>query len=369
MRPSVRWLVPVAVAATIVGGSAVSSAVAGSTPVLPHRSAAQVLAALAGSRVTALSGTVRTNADLGLPAIPSFGGSEPAGGSSATSPQALLTRFLGGQNTLRVWADGPQRQRVQLLDPFEEIDVIHSGTDVWTYSSSQDAVTHTTVPTGAAGGATGPRSLTPQALTPQALADQVLASVDPTTAVTLGTPATVAGRATYTLLVTPRTSATLVDHVVLSVDAANGAPLQVQVYARGHANAVFDSGFTTVSFSTPAAATFRFTAPRGASVTPVQPPLGARAGSAAGTTGTKPRTATPRVIGTGWTAVVELPAGTLSSGQASAPGTLGALDQITTAVNGGRALHTALFSVLITTDGRVLAGAVPVQTLLAATAH
>ena len=37
--------------------------------------------------------------------------------------------------------------------------------------------------------------------------------------------------------------------------------------------------------------------------------------------------------------------------------------RLTTAADGGRVLHTALVNVLLTDDGRVLAGAVPVSSL------
>ena len=60
--------------------------------------------------------------------------------------------------------------------------------------------------------------------------------------------------------------------------------------------------------------------------------------------------------GTGWATVVELPAG---DSEALAP-----LDAITTRVDGGRALESALVSVLLTDDGRVLAGSVPVDVLV-----
>jgi len=43
--------------------------------------------------------------------------------------------------------------------------------------------------------------------------------------------------------------------------------------------------------------------------------------------------------------------------------------QLTDAVDGGRALSTTLMSVLITDDGRVFAGSVPVERLQAAAAQ
>ena len=48
------------------------------------------------------------------------------------------------------------------------------------------------------------------------------------------------------------------------------------------------------------------------------------------------------------------------------PEQLAMLESVTTAVEGGRVLQTALVSVLITDDGRVLAGAVPASRLVEA---
>ena len=59
--------------------------------------------------------------------------------------------------------------------------------------------------------------------------------------------------------------------------------------------------------------------------------------------------------GSGWTSVVELPAGDADA--------LSSLDAVTTPVDGGRILSSALLTVLVTDDGRVLAGAVPAETL------
>lgn len=375
MRTSGRWLVPVAVAATIAGGVAVGSAQADSAPALPQRSPEQVLAAVADARVTALSGTVVTRTDLGLPAAALPGGS--GGGLSATDGQGLVTRFLTGRNTLRVWVDGPARQRVQVLDPFDELNVVRNGTQLWTYSARRNEVTKGTLP---ADGAKSPAASGPSAatdVTPAELARRAIAAADPTTSVTLATPGVVAGRATYSLTLTPKTERTLVDRVVIAVDAGTGVPLQVEVYARGYRLPAVESGFTSVSFTRPAAATFSFTPPKGATVTdlgsadtgtPRKPPTGRPAQEPG------PR---PELTGTGWAAIVELPAA--SSGKPPAAGPRSSadgdqaealLDQLTEEVDGGgRALSTRLLSVLLTPDGRVLAGAVPVQSLVEAAAR
>jgi hypothetical protein len=77
----------------------------------------------------------------------------------------------------------------------------------------------------------------------------------------------------------------------------------------------------------------------------------------------------PRVIGSGWTAVGIFPAGNLT-GQA---GPAGMLLRSATAVHGswgsGRLLRTSLVSVLITSSGKALIGAVTPSVLYAAAAQ
>jgi len=78
--------------------------------------------------------------------------------------------------------------------------------------------------------------------------------------------------------------------------------------------------------------------------------------------------ARPKLIGTGWTSIVELPAAATGSATSS-PQAAALLGQLTTPVSGGRALRTALLTVLVTDDGRVLAGSVPLQALQDAAAR
>lgn len=383
MRTSVRWFVPAAVAATVASGVAVSSARADTAPNLPSRTPEQVLAAVAGQQVTALSGTVVTRTDLGLPTLDLSGVSGGHGGLSATDVQGLATRFLTGGNTLRVWVDGQTRQRVQLIDPLDEFDLVRNGNHVWTYSARHNEVGKGTLPEGdhSGGPATG-ATPKPSDLTPEAMAKQALAAADPTTSVTLGTPETVAGRSAYALTLTPRTTQTLVDRIVIAVDSEKSVPLQVEVFARGYAKPAIQTGFTSVDFSRPAADRFTFTPPKGAKVTEFGKAESAPSQRPGSPQTSPPSSAHPQptVTGAGWAAVVEFPAETsrmapgthptpsVSAGSPTSPETAGAaaglLDQVTRPVAGGRAVTTRLMSVLITDDGRVLAGAVPVQTLV-----
>jgi outer membrane lipoprotein-sorting protein len=361
---TLRWTVPLGVAALISSGAAFNAAAADGVPGVPSRTLEQVLALQAGSTVSAFSGTVQTHSALGLPDLGSLkrlGGSRSSESSSPSAGldlQGLVTRFLGGENTLRVWADGPQRQRAQLLDPFDELEVVRNGSSVSMYSSSQAVVAQGTFPQTARQPGTplvSPDQLTPDQLTPDALARRALAWLDPTTSVALTAPSTVAGRATYSLVLTPRSSATLVDHIVINVDAGNGAVLQCRVYARGQAEVALQTGFTSIDFARPEAARFQFTPPPSARVTALP-----TAGDLAGLTSSRSG-AEPTVHGTGWTTIEELPGDGPSALLSS-----GGLSQVTTPVAGGRAIRTALFSVLLLDDGRTLMGAVPVPALVAA---
>ena len=64
----------------------------------------------------------------------------------------------------------------------------------------------------------------------------------------------------------------------------------------------------------------------------------------------------------GWATIVSLPAGTVPAHALNDP----LVGELTQSVGGGRALSTSLVSVLITADGRVFAGSVPVSALQSA---
>jgi outer membrane lipoprotein-sorting protein len=345
-RRRLAWAAPVAVAGVIAGAVALSgTSASGATPHLPAKSAAQLLTAVQTGTATSFSGRVSETANLGLPTLP--GGHSPASLSWQT--------FLSGTHTARVWADGPDKQRIALVGELSEADVVHRGTNLWTYTSDTNTVTHSTVP--ARGGA----DATPSAadVTPSAVAARVLKTVSPTTSVTVDTARRVAGRNAYTLVLAPRDARSTVRKVTISIDAKKFVPLRVQVFGKGSAPA-FSTGFTSISYGRPAASTFAFVAPKGATTS--TDPLGVRSthgrhhdrpSSSASST---PRTTTskPAVIGTGWTSVVELP----STAGASLGGST--VRDLTSAVgtSGNRLLHTALVNAVILPDGRAFVGAV-----------
>jgi outer membrane lipoprotein-sorting protein len=369
-RPALRWLVPAAVAAVVLGGgAAIRTLGAAADPSLPDRSAAQLLVDLQTARLDGLSGTVRQRADLGLPALPGMGGQ----GSSD------LTSLVSGAHTLRVWYAGPDSARIALLGTLGESDVIRVGRDVWTWDSRANTATHRTLP---ADDARRHPPLDPSALprTPQEAAAAALAAIDPSTVVSTGSAARVAGRAAYELILAPRDTASLIGQVRLAIDAREHVPLRVQVYPRNSDATAFEVAFTQVSFARPDPAQFTFTPPPGATVREVTPAQAPPSGTSP--SGTRPQFA---VVGSGWTSVLvaRLPQdiaaqpGSADRGPATArPGSaergptalLQALPKVSGTWGSGRLLTGRVFSVLLTDDGRLLVGAVAPERLLAAVA-
>ena len=353
-RRSLVWAVPVLTIGVVVGsGLAISTASANSHPALPARTAAQLVAAVGSSAVQGLSGTVVETARLGLPSLPG------ADGGASLSWQSLVT----GSHTAQVWIAGVDRQRVAVQGSLAESDVIHNGQDLWVYTSNTNQVTHTILTRKNGSDTAFGTSPDARSLTPEGAAQQALAAINPTTSVSVDSTQVVAGQPAYTLVLTPRDARSTVRKVTIAIDSTHFVPLQVQVYGAGSLP-VFETGFVSgVSFSTPKASVFDFHAPAGSTIGPDpfgmrrhagRPAPGLPSGSVAPDPSSK-----PKVIGTGWTAIAELPAG-LPAGPTSA-----LLTKLTTPVGttGNKLLTTSLLNVLVLNDGRVFLGAVSASML------
>ncbi len=374
-HPAARWAAPVA-AVAVVGAATVGATVAAnaSTP-LPPRTAAQLLVDIKGAHLTGLSGTVVQTSDLGLPSIAGL-----SSGSSGTTSSSDLTSLMSGTHTLRVWYGGDTRQRMALLGSLGESDVVRNGNDVWVWASKDKTATHYTLPAHPTDRKAVNPSPVPTPVDPQQAAQKALAAIDPTTKVTTDGTATVAGRAAYELVLSPRSSATLVRQVRIAVDAKSHLPLRVQVYSTKAADPAFEVGFTRVDFATPEARQFQFTPPPGTTVKEGTLPTSAEPGSRSATP--LPSTTTkPTVVGKGWDSVVvaSLPSGALTGMASSSQerGTRGpaqlqmllrALPSVSGSWGSGHLFQGTLISAVLTNDGRVAVGAVEPRTLYAALA-
>ncbi|OIH94458.1 hypothetical protein [Curtobacterium sp. MCBA15_001] len=349
------WL-PAVIAPVVVAGAIAAPALANaaSTPLAgANPTAADVIASVAKSSDAQYSGKLSQTSDLGLPELPTG-----SSGSSLEGNASDALSMLTASHTARVYVDGPTKQRVQVTQQLAEQDLVRNGSDVWTWDSKQNEATHVTLPKSTA------TSMQDGTTTPADIAKQAIDAITPSTTVSKPTSTTVAGQRAWQIVLTPKSSDTLVGRVELAVDQQTGLPLSAAVQAKGQSDAAFQVGYTSLSYGAPAARLFDFTPPSDAKVTTKDlsgaAAHGAHHGSRPGTDGSA-----PTVTGSGWDTIAELPAGTADRSGLGTDSTA-LLDQLTRAVDGGRAIQTSLVSVYLTDDGRVLAGAVPVSSLVAA---
>ncbi|MFI9649868.1 outer membrane lipoprotein carrier protein LolA [Streptomyces sp. NPDC052040] len=391
-RAAARYVVPVAVVGVAAATIGLVPAFAGSgDPDLPKISAQQLIEKIAKSDVQQLSGTVKISTDLGLPDLGGLEGGLASGalgqgaggkGGSTADPSAKLMELASGTHTLRVAADGQDRQKVSLVEKAAEYSVIRNGDQVWAYDSASNEAYHSTGAGDHKGAKAAPEDMR---ATPKDLAEEALKAADKTTSVTVDGTAQVAGRDAYKLLIKPRQSGTTVGAISIAVDAKTGLPLKFTLTPATGGAAVVDAGFTQVSFTKPSASTFDFTPPKGAKVTqdddlkhqgtaPSQGG-GGKAGHGPGNGLEKGARGTgPRTVGEGWTSIVVLDTGAkggVPSGASSkndlASGFMGSLgDKVKGKFGSGTVFSTRLVNALMTDDGRVYAGAVTKDTLIKA---
>jgi hypothetical protein len=401
-----RWAVPAVLAATVGAAAVTVTTAAAASPSLPARTPAQLLAALAAHAGSPppMSGQLAESADFGIPQLP-----------GQQSPSSILSMLTGSHTINLAYAD-PAHFRLALPVQLGEADVIRNGSTAWIWQSSSDSVTRVTLPARGAlahglmghAAAGKPATLKPAGspstgpatpITPQQAAQRLLTAAGPSTSITTGATTTVAGQAAYQLVVAPRDSRSLIGSVVIALAAQHpGVVLGVQVFPRGAQGAAWSEQFTSLTFGAPAASTFRFTPPHGATVHIATPPAVIPGQPASA----QPRQSAPpgvKVIGKGWLSVLELPSSALTglasggnvagavgqaaqsaaAGPGSGPGgsingaaIWSALLKSATTVHGrfgsGQLIHTSLLNALIT-NGHVFVGAVDPSVLSSAAAH
>lgn len=303
---------------------------AGSAPELPDVSAEELVGSVITASPPAFGGTVQVVNGLGLPTLPGIeGGEQP--------PLAAMP------DTARVWSDGDGRARIALPSRTGEQTLVEDGDTLWRYDSDSRTATalkHGELPAQA-----------PMA-DPATAARTLVETVRSTSEVTVDGTAEVAGRPAYDLVLTPAaTERTLLREVRIAVDSETRMPLRLDVLTNGSTEPALRIGFTDIEVGPQDVELFRFTPPDGVSVerpdrwvtyAPLDKP-------SAG------------VVGDGWDTVVlgRIPAGT------GAGDPLAIAAQIGRPASGpwgdGWVVQTAVGTALVTSDGRVAAGAVPQQ--------
>lgn len=310
-----------------------------SDPALPPVSAEDLVASVLTAKTPAFGGTVTVDNGLGLPALP---------GMSEFAP---LTQ---PGTTFRVWSDGQGHGRLALPSRNREQVLIEDGTTLWRYDSS--ARTATALEHGAA-----PARQRLPVTDPAQTARELVGAVRKSSTVTVDGTGYVAGRPVYQLVLTPApTERTLLREVRVAVDLVLRVPLQLTVLTNGSPNPALQIGFSDLNVGTQDPALFQFTPPAGVKVerSKNEPKAGAPGRhDAAGTM--------IRTQGDGWDTVVlgQLP----RAGSDPQRDPMAVFQQIGRPASGpwgnGWVAQTAVATVLVTSDGRVAAGAVPQQVL------
>ncbi|MET7601400.1 sigma-E factor regulatory protein RseB domain-containing protein [Streptomyces avermitilis] len=382
-RKATRYVVPVTVVGLAAATIGLVPALADSgDPDLPKITAQQLIEKIAKSDVQQLSGTVKISTDLGLPDLGGLesgflsGAAQGSGGDgSSADPSAKLMELASGTHTLRVAADGEDKQKLSLLDKAAEYSIIRNGADVWAYDSASNEAYH------AKDAASGEKSdkARPDDVpaTPKEMADEALKAVDDTTSVAVDGTAQVAGRDAYKLVIKPKQSGSTVGAITIAVDARTGLPLKFTLTPAKGGAAVVDAGFTQVTFAKPSASTFDFTPPKGTKVT--QDGDGAKVPEHSGKPGSGKDLGAGldglKTVGKGWSTIVRLddgggsglPTGSDSSGNSDVSGFLNSLgDHVSGSFGSGTVFSTRLVNALITDDGKVYAGAVTKDALVKA---
>ncbi|WP_438386973.1 LolA family protein [Actinopolyspora saharensis] len=359
-RKSIALTASAGVAAGALGLTSLALPAGAQDPNLPRATAEELVSSVLDADAPAMAGRVTVDNDLGLGALPGTG---DAG------------EFLSaGEQSLRVWSDGQRAHRMSVQQDDGEITVVDDGSTLWKWDSAERTVVkHPDVPQRAESG-TGQAD-------PSELARSIVGKLRDSSSVTVDGTTSVAGRDAYELVLEPKPGErTKLSEVRVAVDAEHRIPLRVEVGTNDSPEPALRAGFSRIDFGSQDPGLFRFTPPENARVRTADPDGHAeRHGDAH----QGAESLAPRTKGAGWDTVVttRVPAQALrgaqqNSGdrdnrsQQSGGNLRGLLERAGEPVNGswgrGWAVDTSVGSAVITSDGRVVAGAVPRQVLIEA---
>ncbi len=225
---------------------------------LPSITVSQLLQNVVGKAqgTTAISGDFAWSNDLlgGDSSLLSLSGNQ--------TPAGLSSLLTGGSG--RVWA---QNGKVRLESQGQNGDfvAVAGGATIWTWDSMTTTATRYALP-AATGGAAQASPSPETSLDPAVAIDRLIQKLAPNAMLAVSGQATVAGRQTYTLTITPTSPVTSFGSVAVAIDGHRWVPLRVQVFAKGDGSPMLSAGFKTVSFGPVSNSLFTFTPPSGATV-------------------------------------------------------------------------------------------------------
>jgi outer membrane lipoprotein-sorting protein len=238
------------VVVVVAGGTAIAVAAAGNGPVpRPKPLAEAVRSALAAPAVPGISARIQFTNHL-------------IDASSIQGADPLLSGATG-----RLWLSADHRLRLELQSDSGDAQVVVNNGSFWVYDPSSNTVYEGTVPAG-----TTPASKpagTHDQLPSLAQIRSEIANLAAHANLSGARPSDVAGRAAYTVTVSPKHDGGLLGAGALAWDALNGVPLRFAVYARGDSSPVLELKATDVSFGAVSPSVFNISPPPNAKVVKV----------------------------------------------------------------------------------------------------
>jgi outer membrane lipoprotein-sorting protein len=245
--------------AVIAAGTAIAVAASGEGPVPKQEGLAQAAhAALAAPAPQGISARIKfTNHLIDASNIQ---GSDP-----------ILSGATG-----RLWVSSNHQMRLELQGDNGDAQAVLNGGSFWVYDPTSNTVYKGKLPAERSASASKPKARqegVPSVAQIKSDIARLIAHVDLTGAI----PGDVAGRAAYTVRVSPKHDGGLLGAGELAWDAARGVPLRVAVYARNDSSPVLQLKATNISYGPVASSTFTISPPPSAKVVTVSTPGGGAA--------------------------------------------------------------------------------------------
>jgi outer membrane lipoprotein-sorting protein len=253
------------VVAVIAAGTAIAVASGGAGPKPPAKPLAQ-----------AIHGALSAPSVQGLTARISFT-NHLIGSSNIQGSDPILTGATG-----RLWLSNDGRMRLELQSDNGDAQVVVSNGTFWIYDPSAHTAYEGKLPTGAHEAKQTTEASKHDGIPTVAQIQKHITDLIQHANLSGAIPSDVAGRAAYTVRVSPKHDGGLLGSAELAWDAARGVPLKFAIYARGQHSPVLQLRATNISYGKVPASDFKASPPADAKVVKINMPAAASHKSAAG---------------------------------------------------------------------------------------
>jgi hypothetical protein len=186
-------------------------------------------------------------------------------------PGETADPLLQGTRHGRVWLSNDHRLRIELQGDNGDANLVVNKNSFWVSDPMQKTVYEGTLPADATSKAAKPKAAqdrVPTVADIQSEITRLMRHVD-VGGVGTSSPGDVAGRAAYSVSVSPKHSGGLLGQAQLAWDAATGVPLRFAIYARGNPSPVLALTATNISYGKIADSDLNISPPSGNKVVKV----------------------------------------------------------------------------------------------------